>query len=109
MSPALGGITPDQAELRAVLNRRPFCRGKVILADNRRGSAHCPHCGAVSRVVHSRYRRSPADLPAFGHELRVALLVRRFHCRQAMPQTHVCRAFCRRCHASRPMCPAASR
>lgn len=55
----------------------------VILVDSRRGSARCPHCGAVSRVVHSRYRRSPADLPAFGHELRVALLVRRFYCRQA--------------------------
>ncbi|WP_081506039.1 hypothetical protein [Azospirillum lipoferum] len=34
-------------------------------------------------MVHSRYRRSPADLPAFGHELRVTLLVRRFYCRQA--------------------------
>lgn len=43
----------------------------VILAESRRGSARCPHCGAVSRVVHSRYRRSPADLPSFGHELRV--------------------------------------
>nr|WP_247876282.1 transposase family protein [Azospirillum brasilense] len=56
---------------------------RVILADNRRGSARCPPCGAVSRAVHSRYRRSPADLPDFGHELRVALLVRRFYCRQA--------------------------
>ena len=56
---------------------------RVILADNRRGSARCPPCGAVSRAVHSRYRRSPADLPDFGHELHVALLVRRFYCRQA--------------------------
>ncbi|WP_353654330.1 transposase family protein [Azospirillum sp. A1-3] len=58
----------------------------VILAECRRGSARCPHCGAVSRVVHSRYRRSPADLPAFGHEIRVALLVRRFYCRGRVPR-----------------------
>jgi hypothetical protein len=37
----------------------------------------------TSRAVHSRYRRHPTDLPAFGHEIRISLLVRRFYCHDA--------------------------
>ena len=35
----------------------------------------------MSRAVHSRYRRHPADLPSLGREVRVSLRVRRFYCR----------------------------
>lgn len=56
----------------------------VILTDSRRGNARYPHCGVVSRVVLTAGTGDLlADLPAFGHELRAALLIRRFYCRQA--------------------------
>jgi len=38
----------------------------------------------VSRAVHSRYRRRPADLPSLGRMVRVSLRVRRFYCRNAV-------------------------
>ncbi|MDF3363039.1 ISL3 family transposase [Sulfitobacter sp. Ks41] len=44
-------------------------------------TAACPHCGTISRHVHSRYRRRPADLPAHGRAVELVLLVRRFRCR----------------------------
>ncbi len=46
-------------------------------------SAACPRCGTVSRHVHSKYWRHPADLPAHGREVELVLLVRRFRCRAA--------------------------
>ena len=53
----------------------------VVVARSRRGGAHCPDCGRMSRAVHSRYRRSPADLPALGRGIDISLGVRRFYCR----------------------------
>ena len=44
-------------------------------------AATCPRCGTISRHVHSRYRRRPADLPAHGRAVELVLLVRRFRCR----------------------------
>lgn len=44
-------------------------------------AAACPQCGTISRHVHSRYRRRPADLPAHGRAVELVLLVRRFRCR----------------------------
>lgn len=44
-------------------------------------AAACPRCGTVSRNVHSRYWRRPADLPAHGRTVEPVLLVRRFRCR----------------------------
>ncbi|MGY6704589.1 transposase family protein [Roseinatronobacter sp.] len=35
----------------------------------------------TSRHVYSRYQRQPADLPAHGRKVQLALLVRRFSCR----------------------------
>ena len=46
-------------------------------------SAACPRCGALSRHVHSRYRRLLADLPAHGRAVELVLWVRRFRCRAA--------------------------
>ena len=37
----------------------------------------------MSRAVHSRYRRRPADLPSLGQTVRISLRVRRFYCRNA--------------------------
>ena len=44
-------------------------------------SRRCPDCGRVSRAVHSRYDRHPADLPSLGRTVSVRLCVRRFYCR----------------------------
>jgi len=46
-----------------------------------KAAAACPRCGTFSRHVHSRYQRQPADLPAHGRKVELALLVRRFRCR----------------------------
>lgn len=49
-----------------------------------RESAICPVCGCLSKRVHSRYVRRPADLPCSGRLLRLVLTVRRFFCRNAI-------------------------
>ena len=46
-----------------------------------KASAECPRCGTVSRHIHSKYYRRPADLPAHGRKVELVLLVRRFRCR----------------------------
>ena len=40
----------------------------------------CPGCQRPARRVHSRYWRTPADLPVVGVRVRLRLLVRRFFC-----------------------------
>src|SRR6516162_11040868 len=56
-------------------------------------SSPCPHCGTASDRVHSRYRRTIADLPYQQRLFIVRLLVRRFRCaRPDCPQ----RIFCER-------------
>lgn len=57
--------------------------GNTILIHSRssKAAAACPHCGTISRHVHSRYRRRPADFPAHGRKVELVLLVRRFRCR----------------------------
>lgn len=52
-------------------------------------AAACPHCGTVSRHVHSRYWRRPADLPAHGRAVVLMLLVRRFRCRDIRCSTRI--------------------
>src|SRR3954454_21952391 len=54
-----------------------------IAAHGTRPGGRCPDCGRASRAVHSRYRRRPADLPALGRAVGVALCVRGFYCRNA--------------------------
>ena len=43
-------------------------------------SACCPYCRYVSRRIHSRYRRTLADLPCGGETICLRILVRRFFC-----------------------------
>ena len=40
----------------------------------------CPSCGLSSRKVHSRYRRTAADLPASGRMVSIEIIARRFRC-----------------------------
>ncbi len=48
-----------------------------------RRTAICPVCQHRSRRVHSRYRRTLADLPCAGDPVTVHLTSRRFVCRRA--------------------------
>jgi transposase len=43
-------------------------------------SAPCPRCGTPSGRVHSRYRRTVADLPCQDRPVALRLVVRRFRC-----------------------------
>ena len=43
-------------------------------------TARCPSCDAICDRVHSRYRRTLADLPAAGRRIALILRVRRFFC-----------------------------
>jgi transposase len=52
----------------------------VVTARARRRIVACPACGHASARVHSRYRRSLADLPWHGLRVRLDLRVRRFFC-----------------------------
>lgn len=72
----LAGLKAERVELDGN-TIRVHCRSA-------KSAAACPRCGTISRHVHSRYRRSPADLPAHGRKVELILLVRRFRCR-ALP------------------------
>jgi hypothetical protein len=68
--------------LASVAVERIYLAGRTVrvLARTCGSEAACPECGAVSRRVHSRYRRQLADTASGGHEVRVDLQVRRFFC-----------------------------
>src|SRR5262245_65699796 len=45
-------------------------------------AADCPGCGQTSDRVHSRYRRTAADLAVAGRRVVLRLTARRFFCRR---------------------------
>lgn len=54
---------------------------KVVITVRASGSVGlCPSCGAVSRRVHSRYRRRVTDLPLSGRIVQLLVIARRFRC-----------------------------
>lgn len=75
------GLKADQVELDGNRIR--------VHARSLNASAACPRCGTVSRHVHSKYWRRPADLPAHGREVELVLLVRRFRCRAVSCPTKI--------------------
>ncbi|MGI8547903.1 MAG: transposase family protein, partial [Gemmatimonadaceae bacterium] len=52
----------------------------IVTAAARRRVVACPKCGHASTRVHSRYRRTLADLPWHGLRVRLDIRVRRFFC-----------------------------
>lgn len=63
----------------------------VALLSSTALTAVCPHCGTPSDRIHSRYRRTVADLPCQDRPLVLRLVVRKFRCRQAAcPQEIFC-------------------
>jgi transposase len=57
--------------------------GITVAARSAASDGICPSCGHRSRRVHSRYRRTLADLPCSGRVLRIGVMVRRFRCTMA--------------------------
>ncbi len=55
--------------------------GVLVDVSSIRRRARCPLCSRPSRYVHSRYCRTPADLPCVGRPIRLLLTVRRFFCK----------------------------
>ena len=78
----------EEADTATVITVRP----SVLMVE-------CPACGSASRRVHSRYRRTLADLPLGGRPVQLRLLVRRFRCDRA---TCSCRIFTERLEAAAP-------
>nr|WP_245846917.1 transposase family protein [Paracoccus seriniphilus] len=62
------GLSAEQVELIGNTIR--------VHARSAKTAATCPRCDTVSRHIHSRYRRQPADLPAYGRAVELVLLVR---------------------------------
>jgi transposase len=55
----------------------------VVDAVGAGNDAACPECGVVTGQVHSRYRRTSQDLPAYGRRMVIHVKARRFRCREA--------------------------
>jgi hypothetical protein len=72
-------LCPSPIELE--LDQIAFRRSELIVtARARRRVVACPVCGHASSRIHSRYRRTVADLPWHGLRVRLELRVRRFFC-----------------------------
>ncbi len=72
-------VCPDPTSLRlsAITLRRDRI---VLLMEPLRRVACCPVCGTESRKVHSRYRRSPWDVPWARWLVQLVIHARRFFC-----------------------------
>ncbi len=54
--------------------------GVTVFISTNESAARCPQCGYSSRRVHSRYRRTLADLPWGGVPVRFYIQVRKLYC-----------------------------
>ncbi len=59
-------------------------RGALIVVRHSSSTSPCPSCGALSRRIHSRYRRCLGDLPLAGRPVQLIIVARRFHCDAAL-------------------------
>ena len=57
--------------------------GVTATVRSSRESCECPHCGSVSRSVHSSYERSLMSLPVSAHRMTITFRARRFRCGNA--------------------------
>ncbi len=56
----------------------------LVHVNSTRQRSKCPLCHQSSRHIHSRYFRTPADLPCVGRPIKLILSVRKFFCRVAI-------------------------
>lgn len=73
-------LLPD-ADLLQLSSTSTTAAEITLLVQAVQPQARCPACDRVSRRVHSRYRRTVADLPCAGSRVRLQLRCRRFFCR----------------------------
>ncbi|WP_414589284.1 transposase family protein [Scytonema sp. PCC 10023] len=52
----------------------------VLVAKTIQSAVPCPRCHQASSRIHSRYKRTVADLPWQGVTVQIQLLTRRFFC-----------------------------
>lgn len=72
-------LCPSPVEL--ALDRASFDASRLaITAHARRRAVTCPLCAQAATRVHSRYRRTIADLPWQGFRVRLIVETRRFFC-----------------------------
>jgi transposase len=84
---ALAAFVPDPA-LVVLESLRRCVDGITLVLSTRRSEVPCPDCGTLSARVHSRYRRTLADLPCSGVAVEVDLHTRRFFCDQTACPRH---------------------
>ena len=61
----------------------------TLVVHHESATAMCPSCGTGSNRVHSRYRRSPMDLPLGGRRVRLSIIARRFRCASVLCGQHI--------------------
>jgi transposase len=71
---------PQRLRLECIL---PAADTITIVVQTIGPEAACPTCGQLSQRVHSRYRRTLADLPWLGRPVRLRLSSRKFFCDRA--------------------------
>jgi transposase len=74
-----GTLIPDRAEVKLICLRQKAGAVQIELSATR-SSSRCPICGRLSSLVHSRYRRTIADLPWEGIPVSILLRARKFFC-----------------------------
>jgi transposase len=80
----LSHLLPDGPRLRLeTWNLDPGHSAITLTLQARRITACCPLCGRRSKRVHSRYKRTLADLPWGAYAVTIRLRVRRLFCRNA--------------------------
>lgn len=63
---------------------RPARAAITLVGRTLAGRARCPRCHRTSSRVHSRYRRTIADLPWHGVVVKLELYTRRFRCQNTL-------------------------
>ena len=61
----------------------------TLVVHHESATAMCPSCGTGSNRLHSRYRRSPMDLPLGGRRVRLSIIARRFRCASVLCSQHI--------------------
>ncbi len=83
-------LLPDATHVRLETGALELAQSALTINLRARpATARCPLCGRRSKRVHSRYRRTLADLPWGEHAVTVLLSVRRLFCDNKKCERHI--------------------